>query len=66
MFQDSAAVDRIRMCEDCRVVVQFEAPNPMAGAPRPVPRTTDDYLRERDEIEAARARVKRDKTEGSS
>jgi ferredoxin len=23
MFQDSAAIDRIRMCEDCRVIVQF-------------------------------------------
>ena len=55
MFQDGSAIDRIRMCEDCRVVVQFEvADNPMAGpAKRPV-RTTDDYLREREEIEAAR------------
>jgi ferredoxin len=62
MFKDSAAVDRIRMCEDCRVVVQFEAQdNPLAGADRPRPRTTDDYLRERAEIEAARAKVKREK-----
>ncbi len=64
MFKDSAAVDRIRMCEDCRVVVQFEAKdNPLAGGVRPAPRTTDDYLREREEIEAARAKVKRERDE---
>jgi ferredoxin len=65
MFQDSAAIDRLRMCEDCRVVVQFEAQdNPLAGAARPITRTTDDYLREREEIEAARAKVKREKDSG--
>jgi ferredoxin len=59
MYQDSAAVDRIRMCDDCRVIVQFEATdNPLAAGPRPKTRTTDDYLREREEIEAARAKVK--------
>ncbi len=59
MFQDSAAVDRIRMCDDCRVVAQFEVPdNPLAGPARRVTRTTDDYLREREELEAARAKVK--------
>ena len=67
MFQDPAAADRIRMCGDCRVVVQFAAQdNPLAGGDRPLPRTTDDYLREREEIEAARARVKREKGEGSA
>jgi ferredoxin len=56
MYQDSAAVDRLRMCDDCRVVVQFEAKdNPFAAAPRPRPRTTDDYLRERAELEARKA-----------
>jgi len=63
MFQDSAAVDRIKMCEDCRVVVQFEASDPMAGGERPLPRTTDDYLREREEIEQARAKIKRERDE---
>ena len=59
MFMDSAAVDRIRMCDDCRVIVQFEVTdNPLAAGPRPKTRTTDDYLREREEIEAARAKVK--------
>jgi len=55
MFQDSVTTDRIKMCEDCRVIVQFEAKdNPMAGADKPKVRTTEDYLREREEIEAAR------------
>jgi ferredoxin len=47
MFASSAAAERIRMCEDCRVIVQFEAPQPLAGPPRPPPRNTDDYLRNR-------------------
>ncbi len=55
MFQDSAATDRIKMCEDCRVIVQFETKdNPMAAGARQPVRTTEDYLREREEIEAAR------------
>jgi ferredoxin len=59
MYADSSATDRIRMCNDCRVVVQFEAKdNPLAAGPRPKIRTTDDYLKEREEIEAARAKVK--------
>jgi ferredoxin len=50
MFQNERAVRLIQMCEDCRIVVQFDgAAQPMAAAPRPLPRTTDDYLRERDE-----------------
>lgn len=59
MFRESAAVDRIRMCEDCRVVDQFESKdNPFAAADRAPVRTTDDYLREREEIEAARRRFR--------
>jgi ferredoxin len=58
MFQDSAAIDRIRMCDDCRVIVQFEATdNPFGAGPRPKTRTTDDYLGERAELEAARAKL---------
>jgi ferredoxin len=67
MYRDSAAIDRIRMCDDCRVVVQFEAPdNPLAAGPRPKTRTTDDYLRERAEIEEARARVKAERDKGDA
>jgi ferredoxin len=55
MFKDAAAADRLRMCENCRVVAQYETEEvPFAGADRPQVRTTDDYLREREEIEAAR------------
>jgi ferredoxin len=50
MFQGSASrLDVIRMCEDCRVAVVTEEGLDPYGAPaRPKPRTTDDYLRERD------------------
>lgn len=44
MFQDKAAVERIRMCDTCRVASQFEAGAPLAAAPRPPTRTTEDYL----------------------
>ena len=47
MFASGSAADIIRMCDDCRVIVQFEAKNPLAAAPRRKPRTTDDYLAER-------------------
>ena len=43
------------MCEDCRVAVQFEAANPMAARPRPVTRTTEDDLREREKADARAA-----------
>jgi hypothetical protein len=69
IFQDSAAIDRIRMCDDCRVIVQFEASdNPLAAGPRPKTRATDDYLREREEIEEARRKFEREaeETNGSS
>ena len=57
MFLDPEQIERIMMCDDCRVVVQFQASDdPFSGPPRPVPRTTDDYLRER-EIEEARAKL---------
>jgi ferredoxin len=65
MFKDSAAIDRIRMCDDCRVIVQFEAEgNPFAAGPRPKTRTTDDYLRERAELEAARAKLATGREDG--
>lgn len=49
MFQDSARIDLIRMCDDCRVKSQFERPNnPFTVGPRPPVRTSDDYLRERE------------------
>ena len=66
MFQDQRTIDRIKMCDDCRVVDQFDDPDaPFAGAPRPLPRTTDDDLREREaEIEEARAKLKAERAAG--
>jgi ferredoxin len=51
MFKDSKKrLDIIRMCEDCRVVVMAEEQFDPFGAPaRPPVRTTDDYLREREQ-----------------
>jgi ferredoxin len=64
MFQRADAAERIMMCEDCRVVVQFEtADTPMAAAPRKAVRTTEDDLRER-EIEEARAKLLRERGNG--
>ena len=58
MFQDGVQAERIRMCEDCRLVIQYErGQDPFTGPPRPVPRTTEDYLRER-EAQAAREALK--------
>ena len=46
-------LDVIRMCADCRAQAMAEENfDPFGTAPRPAPRTTDDYLRERDEKEA--------------
>ena len=43
-------LDVIRMCEDCRVVVMAEEQFDPFGAPkRPPVRTTEDYLREREQ-----------------
>lgn len=52
MFKGTGKLDLIKMCEDCRVVAQYqleEGARPLAGAEPPVTRTTEDYIRERDE-----------------
>ncbi len=50
MFQNSAKrLDVIKMCADCRVIAMTEERFDPFGAPaRPAPRTTEDYLRERE------------------
>jgi ferredoxin len=50
MYQSSPSrLDIIKMCEDCRVAVVTEEGFDPHGVPaRPKPRTTDDYLRERE------------------
>ena len=51
MFQNSAQrLDVIKMCEDCRVVAITEQEfDPYRDPPRPKARTTEDYLREREQ-----------------
>ena len=53
MFAGADGQDRLRvlmMCEDCRVeAILNESFDPHAAPPRPAPRTTEDYLRERAE-----------------
>jgi len=53
MFQNSAQrLDVIKMCEDCRVIAITEQEfDPYGAPPRPKTRTTEDYLREREEQE---------------
>jgi ferredoxin len=50
MFKGSARrLDVIKMCEDCRVIVVAEEDFDPYAKPRPPVRTTEDYLREREE-----------------
>ncbi|MBY0531696.1 MAG: 4Fe-4S binding protein [Xanthobacteraceae bacterium] len=51
MFQGRAQrLDLLKMCEDCRVIVATEQSfDPHEAPMRPAVRTTDDYLREREE-----------------
>jgi len=64
MFSTPEQIERIKMCDDCRVVVQFQAADaPFKGPDRPKIRTTEDDLRERD-IEEARAKLLADRAAG--
>jgi ferredoxin len=50
MYKGSARrLDVIKMCEDCRVAVMAEEDFDPYGKPRPPVRTTEDYLRERED-----------------
>jgi ferredoxin len=53
MFQGSAKrLEVLKMCEDCRVIAVTEYEfDPYGAPPRPKMRTTEDYLREREEQE---------------
>ena len=49
---DVSRIEVLNMCEDCRVVAATEASfDPYGAPPRPPVRTTEDYLREREEEE---------------
>jgi ferredoxin len=54
MFKNSEKrLNVIRMCADCRVNAMVEDQfDPFAGPPRPKVRTSEDYLREREEAKA--------------
>jgi ferredoxin len=41
---DPKALDRLRMCEECRVLAQFTQAQPMASGDRRRVRTTEDYI----------------------
>jgi ferredoxin len=52
--QGSKRLDALKMCEDCRAAAMIEDDFDPHGAPlRPNVRTTDDYLREREERQRA-------------
>ena len=51
MFKGSAQrLDVIKMCDDCRVAAMTASDFDPYGAPRPNPRTSEDYLRERERL----------------
>jgi hypothetical protein len=57
MFKSAGPrLDAIKMCEDCRVIAMTEAEFDPYAAPRANPRTTDDYLREREQLKQQHAR----------
>lgn len=45
LFVGAGRSELIKMCEDCRVRAQMEAPQPMAGPAPPWPVTTEDYYK---------------------
>ncbi len=48
MFKGSDNVKLMQMCDNCRVNAQYHQENsPFRVSDRPVPRTTDDYLKDR-------------------
>ncbi|MBM09618.1 MAG: 4Fe-4S ferredoxin [Magnetovibrio sp.] len=51
LFTAAGGTDRLKMCEDCRVIaIATEDKQPLALGKVPVTRTTEDYLREREEL----------------
>ena len=60
MFTDKQnRLDLIKMCDDCRVAVISEQDfDPYGAPPRAPPRTTEDYLREREAAETEKVKDK--------
>jgi ferredoxin len=66
MFQEPKSLDRLRMCDDCRVIDMAEGEeHPWASKQRGT-KTTEDYLKEREELrkQAAEA-MEDDKPDGA-
>ena len=62
MFADERALERLKMCDNCRVIaVAEEDSHPIAFGARPKTRTTDDYLREREELRKQAAKDMKEK-----
>ena len=61
MYKDTPRrLEVIKMCDDCRVAVVSEQDfDPYGSPPRAPPRTTDDYLRERQEAKRRRTTTER-------
>ncbi|MGG5818345.1 4Fe-4S dicluster domain-containing protein [Falsiroseomonas sp. HW251] len=54
MFRDPARLAVLRLCEDCRVFAATDGGvDPYAGAPRPVTKTSEDWLREAERAKKA-------------
>ena len=53
MFQDPARLAVLELCENCRVFEATEGGlDPYAGSSRPVPQTTEDWLRKAERAKA--------------
>lgn len=64
MYMQQSQIDRVRMCEDCRVSATFEDTNtPMVAGPRPAMHTTEEDLRLQEE---RRKNKEKDLSESSS
>jgi ferredoxin len=57
MYQGPASrIELLKMCDDCRVaVVSAQEFDPYGAPARPKPRTTDDYLRDREKRDAGKS-----------
>ncbi|MFP7673919.1 4Fe-4S binding protein [Marivita sp. S0852] len=57
MFATNDAAKMIQMCDNCRIQAQYHSQNnPFSNGEPRVPRTTDDYLKDRDQIEPSSKR----------
>jgi ferredoxin len=60
MFQEPKSLDRLRMCDDCRVIDMAEGEDHPWASKQRATKTTEDYLKEREDLrqQAAEAMAK--------